>query len=314
LGRRHLADADALWVFNSPATVPLVAEGVRKRYGVPYLLHIMDVWPDSVLESGMVGSSSARGVANRMLTSLVRRGYEGASTIAVTSPGQLSLLTSRGVPANRLEYCPVWADESVFHPQPCDRTLLPEKARSAGKVLMYAGALGHVQGLDTAVRAAAAARSTGLHLVLVGSGIAEAGLRSLAESLQADHVHFLGRRSPDEMGALGSAADVHLVSLVDNPLLRVTMPSKLPSIMALGKPVIMCGAGDAADVVKDAGAGVVTAAGSVEEFADVLRRITDCEERELVAWGRAGRAYYERVFSKASGVSHVESMLETMSR
>ena len=54
-------------------------------------------------------------------------------------------------------------------------------------------------------------------------------------------MHFLGRRPPGEMGDLRSAADAHLVSLVDSPLTRVTMPSKFPSVMALGKPVVMRG-------------------------------------------------------------------------
>jgi len=166
-----------LWVYNSPATVSIVADRARRRRGVPFLLHLMDVWPDSVTESGMLDTPSLNRLARRMLAVLVDRGYDGASAIAVTSPGQRDLLLARGVPACKLEYCSVWSDERVFFPRPADRTVLPEQVRDADTVLMYAGALGHVQGLDAAVRAAVAVRDIGLHLVLVGSGIAEEGLR-----------------------------------------------------------------------------------------------------------------------------------------
>jgi len=312
LGSRHLADRDAVWVFNSPGTVPLVAKGVRRRHGVPYLLHIMDVWPDSVTESGMVDRGRAGAAVERALTGLVARGYEGASRIAVTSPGQRDLLVSRGVPSDVLDYCPVWADESVFSPRPADRSLLPEAARDARTVLMYAGALGHVQGLDAAVRAAYDVRDTGLHFVVVGSGIADEGLRALARDLGARNVHFMGRRAPEEMGDLSSAADVHLVSLVDTPLMRVTMPSKLPSVLALARPVVLNGAGDAARVVEESGAGVV--APSPDALADVLRQVAACDPAELQSWGEAGLDYYRREFSLSRGVAHVESMLADIAR
>jgi colanic acid biosynthesis glycosyl transferase WcaI len=311
-GAHDLADRDAVWVFNSPGTVPLVADHARRRHGVPYLLHIMDVWPDSVTGSGMVGGGRVGAVLERALTALVHRGYDGASQIAVTARGQRDLLVSRGVPADRLTYCPVWADERVFSPRPPDRTLLPEEARDARLVLMYAGALGHVQALDAAVRAAAEVRKTGLHLVVVGSGIAEEGLRALARDLRAPNVHFMGRRAHEEMGDIASAADVHLVSLVDTPLMRITMPSKLPSVFAVARPVILSGAGDAARVVSESGAGVV--APGPDSLAEVFRDVAACDPADLQSWGDAGLDFYRREFSLARGVSHVESILSRIAR
>lgn len=309
--RSALADRDALWVFNSPGTVPLVAARERTRRGLPFLLHIMDVWPDSVLDSGMVGGRAGR-VLGSALDRAVGLGYARASRIAVTSRGQADLLVSRGVPAGKLEYCPVWVDEEVFRPRELDRGHLPEAARQAGRVLMYAGAIGHVQRLDRAVRAAARVAGTGLHLVLVGSGIAEHGLHELARDLGADNVHFVGRRAPEEMGYLGAAADAHLVSLDDSPLLRVTMPSKLPSVLAMERPVVMVGGGDAADVVRDAEAGLV--ATTEEELVGAMRELATVPDAQLLDWGRAGRRRYEEEFSLSRGLAAVESMLEGIAR
>lgn len=309
--RKAMADRDCLWVFNSPGTVPLVAARERRRRGLPYLLHIMDVWPDSVLESGMVTGRLGR-VLSGALDRMVGHGYEHASRIAVTSKGQADLLVSRGVPAAKVEYCPVWVDEEVFRPRERDRRLLPPAAQEAGRVLMYAGAIGHVQQLDLAVRAARDVADTGLHLVLVGSGIAEEGLRGLASELGATNVHFLGRRPPEEMGTLGAAADAHLVSLADSPLLRITMPSKLPAVMAMERPVVMVGSGDAADVVREAGAGMV--ATGQDELRDALRQLATAPDQDLQGWGRAGRRRYEQEFSLARGLAGVESMLEGMAR
>lgn len=305
---RHLGAADAAWVYNSPAPVGSVARRLSRRAGVPFLLHVMDVWPDSVLQSGMLTHGAPRRVAERGLTRMVQDTYAAAAAIAVTSPGQLALLASRGVPEEKLHHVPVWADEELFFPRPADRTLLPEAARDASLVVMYAGAMGHVQKLDTAVRAAAAARDSGVHLVMVGSGIAADGLHGLAQELGADNVHFTGPRPSGEMGDLTAAADLQLVALADTPLLRVTMPSKVQSIMASGRPILASCVGDAADVTERAGAGVAVSPGDEAEMTAVLQDLATRPDL-LRAWGASGRRYYEDTASRARAVTSVEDIL-----
>ena len=236
------------------------------------------------------------------------RTHDAASIVAVTSPGQLPLLQQRGVPAHKLRYIPVWANEDVFSPRPGDRTLLPAAARRARVVLMYAGAMGHVQRLDTAVRAAAQA-GPDLHFVLAGTGVAEQALRRLAQELGATNVHFMGPQPQEGMGDLSAAADVHLVSLDDTPLLRVTMPSKVQSIMALGRPIIAACAGDAADVVEQGGAGVAIVPGDETALGGLLNELSS-DERQLRDWGTSARRYYDAEFSRDAAVTRVEQALE----
>lgn len=313
LGVRFLSDSDAAWVYNSPGTVGMVAERLTHRHDVPFLLHVMDLWPDSVIDSGMIGAGRARRAAHRTLSGMVNRTYSAASLIAVTSPGQLDVLVERGVKREKLRYVPVWADETIYSPRPADRTLLPEAARDSPLVVMYAGALGHVQGLDHVVRAAEKAEASGMQLVFVGSGIAEESLQALARQLQAGNVHFLGPRPAAQMGDLVSAADLHLVSLADTPLLRVTMPSKVQSILATGRPIIGCCSGDAAKVIVASGAGVTLAQGDVDELAGTFSALATDARIELEVWGKAGRAYYEQEFGSDIAVARVELLLAGLS-
>ncbi len=308
----YLADRDALWVYNSPAPVGSVARRLAGRRGVPFLLHVMDVWPDSVTDSGMLSSGAIHRIADASLARIVARTYDTASLIAVTSPGQQELLHSRGVPLEKLRYVPVWADESVFHPREPQRSLLPPDAQGAELVIMYAGAMGHVQRLDDAIRAVAATRRD-VHLVMVGSGMAEQSLRDLVRDLDTRRVHFMGSRPSGEMGELGCAADVHLVSLADTPLMRVTMPSKVQSIMAQGRPIIASCAGDAAETVLAAGAGVAVSPGNVGELTHTLDAVAQ-NPADLARWGTSARTYYEGVFARANAVDRVESLLAEVAR
>lgn len=303
----YFRDREALWVYNSPATVGAVGRHLAVRGGIPLLVHVMDLWPDSVLDSGMLARGWARRAAESGLTGVVKRTHEAASIVAVTSPGQVALLEQRGVPANKLRYIPVWADENVFSPRPADRTLLPPAARDARVVLMYAGAMGHVQRLDTAIRAAAKAGPE-LHFVLAGTGLAEESLRRLAREAAASNVHFMGPQPQERMGDLAASADVHLVSLDDTPLLRVTMPSKVQSIMAAGKPIIAACAGDAAAVVEQSGAGVAVTPGDETGLAQLFRELA-VDEVRLQAYGRSARRHYDAEFSRDAAVTRVEQAL-----
>jgi glycosyltransferase involved in cell wall biosynthesis len=269
----------------------------------------MDVWPDSVLGSAMLRTGRARQVAERALTGLVSRTYDEASLIAVTSPGQLDLLRSRGVPGAKLRYAPVWADEDIFYPRPATRDLLPEGARDASLVVMYAGSMGHVQNLRAAVEAVAAVRDVGVHLVLVGGGIAEQDLRARAAGLRAENVHFLGSVPQAAMGPLSAAADLHLVSLADTPLLRVTMPSKVQASLMAGRPVLAHVAGDAAELIEANDAGLAAAPGDPTATVAAVTRLTGMPDEQLAQMGAAARRCFEQTFSEEVGSRRLETML-----
>lgn len=303
----HLADRDALWVFNSPAPVGAVARQMARRRDVPVLVHVMDLWPDSVLDSGMLSHGRVHSLANHALGSVVRRTHEAASLVAVTSPGQIAALTERGVPSEKLRYIPVWANEEVFFPQESDRTCLPREARDADVVLMYAGSMGHVQRLDTLIRAVS---HTGpaVQLVMAGTGVAESSLRALARDLRANNIHFMGPQPPGSMGRISAAADLHFVSLDDTPLMRMTMPSKVQSIMALGRPILATAAGDAAAVIEAAGAGLALSPGDEMGLRCALAQLGSSPE-QLLTWGQAARAYYESQFSRTRALDRVERAL-----
>lgn len=309
---RHLGDVDALWVYNSPAPVGLVAARLSRRSKVPYLLHVMDLWPDSVLDSGML-PRSARYAGERILTQMVNRGYDSAARIAVISPSQVDLLVSRGVPRSKLIYLPLCADEDLFFPRPSDRSLLPAEAQRADLVLMYAGSMGQVQNLDAVVDAVAAIPGDQVHLVFVGTGSAEHSLRDRARDLGGRNIHFMGRRRADEMGDLTAAADVQLVSLADTPGMRRTMPSKIAAILSAERAIVAACAGDAARVARESGGGVVVPPGDPVALRHALQDLAS-SPKETRRMGAAGHNYYQRELSRRAIVDRVENELFGIAR
>jgi glycosyltransferase involved in cell wall biosynthesis len=304
-----LRDLDAVWVYNSPATIGLPSWLTSAAGGPPHLMHVLDLWPDSIAFSGLA-SSRSYAVMAPLLERWCRFTYEQAASIACISMGVLEELAARGVPRSKLHYVPVWTDEALHQPRLRDRDLARALGVDDHFVVVYAGNLGYTQGLDTLIDACARLRDLpGFHCLVAGSGTAEKALRARAASLSLHNLTFLGWRPPNEMGALMSIGDLHLVSLNDHPLASMTLPSKLPATLASARPVLAVATGETARVVRDAGAGWTVAPGDTEGLIDALHQAHAGGRARTDCLGIAGRRYYERELSTEHGVDTIETLL-----
>lgn len=303
-----LNDVDVLWVNYSPVTIGLPMLWHQRRCGTRVLLHVLDLWPDTVAASGLGGSRVSR--VDRPLHGWCSRMYRAAGTVAYISPGVGEILERRGVPRAKLAYAPMWADESVHSaaPTPAERGwgLSPDTV-----ALVYAGTIGGAQQLGTLIHACAKVRHLDLCCLIAGSGTREAELRHLAERLGANNVSFLGRLSPPEVKQLMAASDVQYIGLNDHPLARITMPSKVQAALASARPIVGSVAGDAAAVVRRAG-GWVAKPGDVAGLASCLNELMQSGRHGLTARRERARGLYEAEFSFNTGLNRIEDILKRL--
>ncbi|TCJ30216.1 glycosyltransferase family 4 protein [Nocardioides jejuensis] len=296
--------AEVVLVVATSGTVSFSGVIARLLWRRRYVLYIQDLWPDSVLASGMVRGLPAR-IAERLLHALCNVGYRHATRIVVISPGMRDVLISRGVPAEKVTVAANWADEAVFRPVTVERA--PGERRS----LMYAGNIGDVQGLEVLVEALAQVPAGKRPLVrLVGSGFAEQRLRALATELGvAEDLRWEGVKPFAEMAGVLATADAQIITLRDLPVFRATMPSKTQGILACGRPLIVSAPGDVAALARAAGAGPVVPPADARALADALRWLSDATDDELARCGAAGRAYYDEHLSTSVGVAALDEAL-----
>nr|WP_281353528.1 glycosyltransferase family 4 protein [Phytoactinopolyspora mesophila] len=174
---------------------------------------------------------------------------------------------------------------------------------------MYAGSLGGLQGLDTAIEAVQLLTDVAdLRLVFVGTGVAEDRLRAAADGMP--NVHFLGQQPVEQMADLMALSDVQLVSLQDLPMFRATLPSKVQATLAAARPIVGAVAGDAARIITESGAGVVVPPGNPHELAAALRRLYSLSQGDRESMGYAGRQFYEDTLSARVGSAALAAALE----
>ncbi len=325
----RMPNPDVWLTYSSPATaaIPALTTGRLRaltrrdpHQPVRHYQIIQDLWPDSVTASGFVAGSRAGGAIESVLDRYCRWGYRHSAGIGVISPGMRHLLTERGVSPERIHDTPNWVDSPAALPvaTPEQRA---ELGLPGGRLFMYAGNLGELQALDPLIDAFAAqpgsddqdqgsdasAERPLAQLVLIGDGVVRDRLARRAATIA--NVHVLPSQPPERIEAYLAAADVLVVSLADTPLLRVTMPSKVQSYLAAGRPILAHAAGDAADVVSGSGAGLGASPADPAAVRAAIDTLTTCPDAHLAQFARAARARYEAHYTPTVGLDCLEAML-----
>ncbi|MBB1052557.1 glycosyltransferase family 4 protein [Dietzia sp. CW19] len=304
-----LGKSDVVFVYSSPATAATAAGPLRALKGIPYVMQIQDLWPDTVTSSGFVDDSTGSRM-ERALHVFCNETYRRAAHVAVISPGMADVLQSRGVPAEKISVVPNWAEESSFRPVPRNEELSAQLGIDREFTIMYAGNLGEMQNLDAFLDAASILRNrSDIGFVLVGAGVRGDALAERVTKERLDNVTFVGPQPFDKMADILALADVQLISLKDVPLYRITMPSKVQANMAAGLPIIAAVAGDAARVVEDADCGRSVAPGDANALASTISELADMNPAAREELGRKSRDYYTSHFSEKAVGDSLEKLL-----
>ena len=304
-----LRDVDAVWVHSTPATVALPAM-VLRTFGIPYVLHIQDLWPDTVTASGFM-SPRLSSIAEKVLHPFCDAAYRMSHSVQVISPGMRERIAARGIAEDKLGFLPNWCDESVFFPRVPSDEVRQRAGLSAPFTVMYAGAMGDVQGLDTVIDAAELLRARPeIEFVLIGSGVQREMLTDQCRLRGLNNVRFLPAQPISSMGDLLAEADMQLICLRDLPLYKITVPSKVQASMAMGVPLLVSAGGDAARVVTDAKAGLAAQPGSASDLAKATVEAFEAGPDQRRTWGRNARAHYRSQFGQDIGVAAMVAALE----
>lgn len=310
VGLTKFPKVDAALVHLTPATVALPGLALRKVRNTPYVVHIQDLWPETVLNSDLLSGGGS--LVERMLHVMCDSIYRNASAVAVTSPGMATAVEKRGIPTRKIHFVPNWADESSFTPRPRDTALRNEWGLGDRFTVLYAGNFGEYQCIDNLLVAADLLRArSDIVFAVVGGGVDEPRLRHLVTEHQLSNVKFIPPQPFERMASVMSLGDLHYIALKDLPLFRTTIPSKVQATLAAGRPIVAAIPGDAARVISDSGAGDVVPTESPSELATAIERRADEGREGADRRGRAASQYYRTHFSEASSCAKLLDLLES---
>ena len=305
LGPLLVRCADVMYVYNDPNLgIPSFLLKYLRR--IPFVYEVADIWPESLSATGMVNSGRLLAVVKGLVQFTCRQ----ASVVTVVSPGFKTNLTQKGIQSDKIRFIPNWADEAIYRPVEGDPALAAETGLVGRFNVLYAGNMGFAQALHAVVQAAELTQDLPqVQFVFVGDGVEKPALEALVKQKNLANVRFLDRQPPLRMPYLYALADVLLAHLKRDPLFDITIPSKTLPYLACGRPILMAVAGDAADVARQAGAGLICEPENPQAIADAIRQFYTMSPQERACFGNAGRKAFLEQYAQEVLLEKWEQLL-----
>ena len=270
---------------NQLSPVMMASAGIayKKKHHIPLVIYTLDLWPESLVAGGIKRNSWVY----RHYHKVSEKIYKQADKILITSSSFADYFVQEfGI--ENTEYLPQYA-ESLFDPEECRK--MPD-----GKVdLMFAGNIGAMQSVETIVKAAELTQDIdNLTWHIVGDGVEFEKVKALAAG--NDRVVIHGRKSLEEMPTYYRMADAMLVTMKNDPIISYTLPGKVQTYMAAGKPIIGAIDGETQKVIATSACGYCTESENAEGLADCVRQFIASAERGTMS--ENAERYYQANFSK----------------
>ena len=301
LRREHY---DLIFVYQlSPLTMAVPAVAYKWLTKTPILMVVLDLWPESIKATKAISSPKLLAVIGKGCNLI----YRSCDMILLSSAGFINEFRKLGISEQKLRYWPQWAEEACSIEPVVPLARLPQ-----GFIVMFAGNIGVAQSFATIISASEILRDQpDIHWVFIGDG----RMREWAEdeTIKRDLtecVHFFGRWPAADMPSFFAQADALLVTLKDEPAFALTLPAKVQSYLACGKPLLASAGEGVRKVVEDAKAGLVCPPENSDGLARIVLELYLMEPEQRKRMGENGKQYYAANFSRKKLLSEIDSIMQ----
>ncbi len=292
----HRKKYDVTFTFAvSPITQAYPAILHKKLFGSKACIWLQDLWPESVSAAGKINSP----IVLKCLNKMVRHIYKHSDKILVQSEAFIPSVEGKGVTKKQLRYVPYWAEDlfsntsNIFKEK--HQHIMPD-----GFKVMHAGNIGEAQDFDSIIKAANITRQIPeIKWIIVGDGRKKSWVENEIIRLGLQETLFLLGRFPlEDMPSFFVHADVMLLTLKKEDIFSMTIPSKIQSYMAFGKPIAGMLNGIGAEVIRSADCGYICNAADYVSLANNVMNAYHQEKHVLSQKGENGKQFYNQHFSK----------------
>jgi len=298
---------DRIFVYEpSPITVGLPGIVAKYKSRAPMYFWVQDLWPESISAAGGIDNRFILGALN-WLTKLV---YKNSEKILVQSKAFIPYILKQDIEKSKLIYYPN-STESYY--QVIEPTLEKLNILPKGKILMFAGNIGEAQSFDTLLKAAVILKKVlkEVHWVILGEGRMRDFVQSQIVELKLENnFHLLGSFPSSEMPGFFSCADALIVSLKKNPIFSQTIPSKIQSYLACGKPIITSLDGEGSRIIEESNAGFISPSEDALALANNIKKFFDLTIEEQKVLGYNARNYFNKEFDRELLLDKLELILQ----
>ncbi|WP_099205679.1 glycosyltransferase family 4 protein [Scatolibacter rhodanostii] len=298
----HIREKFDVVFVNQLSPIMMANAGVKykRRRNKKMILYCLDLWPESLAVGGIKRASPLYKHYHKVSKKI----YNCADTIFISSKLFQNYLSKEfDISPEKIIYLPQFAEEIFIK-----NDLIKEGDKKQITNFVFAGNIGSAQSVETIIESANILRQrTDIHFHILGDGSSLKGCKSLVEKFALTNVTFYGRKPLKDMVYYYKMADAMLITMVKNPTLSLTLPGKVQSYLAAGKPIIGAIDGEGADLIHRAQCGYCSSAEDSKELALCLLKFTDGNQKKEFSFN--AKNYYKHYFSKERFINEFEKIL-----
>jgi glycosyltransferase involved in cell wall biosynthesis len=222
--------------------------------------------------------------------------YSLNDIILVQSPYFEKYLIKQGVNKEKIIYYPYYAED--FY-KPVKKKLKILKKFPKGFNILFAGNLGVAQSLKTLVSAIGIIRERNINIIFLGDGRYKSILKKYISELKLEEkFYFLGSYPPEIMPEFFSCADALYISLKKANIFSYTIPGKLQSYLACGKPILGSLDGIGKKIIIDSNSGLCSNAEDHIKLSKNIIELSEMSEAKRNLLSKNAIKYFRANFEK----------------
>ncbi len=295
--------ADFIFTGSGPPTQGVVVGLAKKVSGKKVIYNLQDIFPDSLVTSGICGENSFLMKIGHAMENFT---YRNADHIITITDDMKANIVKKGVPEDKISVVRNWIDTDKVKHVPRESNILFDELKLSRDNfnVVYAGNLGKVQGVDVILKAASLMKDySDIKFIIFGNGSEEDNLKKIVNDNHLDNVLMFPLQPIERVSEVYSMADIAVISCTPGTG-GSGMPSKTWTIMAAGVPIIASFdmPSEMERTIEEAECGFCARAGDENELSEkIIRVYRDSQLKERL--GRNARKYAEENVSKTEAVA-----------
>lgn len=284
--------ADLVFTFEvSPMTQAKIGVWYSQLYNVPSFLYVQDLWPENVEIVTGIHNRLVIGPIDRMVDKI----YRNTGTLFAPSLSFVDAIVNRKIPVdrNKVHYWPQYAEDYYIPMEPQN---IDGIENDGCYKVAFTGNIGTAQGLDVLPKTAELLRGKLVKFVIVGDGRYQSEFEKQIKDRNVQGMFIMMPRvQAEKIPEILSVCDAGFISFNNTDLWGNSIPAKLQSYMACGKPIIASASGETKKIIEEAQCGICTDIGNAEALAEGINKMMKLDNKLM---GKNSREYFERYFDK----------------
>ncbi len=259
---------DVIYATSTPLTVGIPAMVIKWFKHIPFVFEVRDQWPEIPVELGIITNK----LLIRILLWLEKTIYESCSSIVALSPGQAEGIRKILGEEKQITVIPNSCDSDIFNPEIEGLAVRQRKGWKDKFVLLHAGAMGKVNGLDFIIDAAEMLKDdSDIIFVLIGDGNQKSSLESRVKKIGLTNLEILPSVPKWELPEFYAAADIGLVIIGNYPIIEHNSANKFFDSLNAGRAVLLNYSGWQKKILEENQAGFGCNLCNLDEFIEKVQ-------------------------------------------